>query len=246
MFRYRFTAEYLGIDFLGWQAQPQGNSVQQTLERAFGTCLRAKVSITGAGRTDAGVHAEGQVAHFDFPEKFEEAKIEHSVNSLTPDSIFIRRLESCDPEFHARYSALYRHYQYCIARKPTALYGHLVWSVNMCLDRELFLQELREILGTHDFNRFSIPRHDGKSTECHVSRAELEEKGNLLIVHIEADRFLHKMVRSIVGACFDVARKRHAPGLIKAIFTNEFTGEHTWAPSTGLCLKEIGYEKHIY
>jgi tRNA pseudouridine38-40 synthase len=173
-------------------------------------------------------------------------KVEKSVNSLTPDTVFIRRLEQCENDFHARYSAEFRYYTYTISLKSTALYHDLVWTVNYRLSPELLAAELDQVKGRHDFRAFSIPRNDGKSTECQISRAELEVRNSLFIIHMQADRFLHKMVRSIVGACYDVSRKYHSPGLIKSIFEKKFEGEHTWAQSSGLCLKKVGYSDYEY
>ncbi|MFC1586016.1 tRNA pseudouridine(38-40) synthase TruA, partial [Fibrobacterota bacterium] len=138
------------------------------------------------------------------------------------------------------------HYQYTISCFPTALHFPLVWITQNPLDSKLFAGELRDITGRHDFSCFSIPRHDGRTTECMVSRAELEVRKSRFQIHLEANRFLHKMVRSIVGACYDVARKNRSPGLIKSIFSNEFDGEHTWAPSCGLCLKKVSYPDYEF
>jgi tRNA pseudouridine38-40 synthase len=241
--RYRLKIEYLGTHFSGWQSQPGGNTVQDVLEKAFTTCLRKKTALAGSGRTDAGVHAEGQVAHFDHAETIDIRKITNSVNNLTPDTVFIQDLEECSEDFHARYSAGSRYYQYKISLKPTALEFPLVWIVHYPLDIKLFSDELSCVIGKHDFKSFCIPRNDGKSTECEIFRADLELKEEQLIIHIEGNRFLHKMVRSIVGTCYDVARKHHSAGLIKAIFNQSFNGERTWAPACGLCLKKVEYKK---
>src|SRR5690606_19163499 len=104
MGRYRFAVEYLGAPFAGWQIQPGQATVQGELEKALEVCLRAPVAVVGAGRTDAGVHASGQVAHFECDAALDPRKVERSVNALTPDSVFIRNLEACAPDFHARYS----------------------------------------------------------------------------------------------------------------------------------------------
>ena len=246
MTRYRFAVEYLGGEFCGWQSQPSGNSVQQELEKAFTTCLRQVIHIVGAGRTDAGVHAEGQVCHFDCEDEFDCMKIEWSVNCLTPATIAIRRLEMCQKKFHARYHALSRSYVYTISTRPTALHSNQVWTVREFLDMDLLESELALIRGTHDFSAFSISRKDGKSTDCTILKSYSSSHQGKICIHLEANRFLHKMVRSLVGACYDVSRKHHAPGLINAIFSKEFEGERTWAPPYGLCLKKVRYLDYEY
>src|SRR4051812_25747304 len=122
MGRYRFAVEYLGTDYAGWQIQPGQPTVQAELEKALAVCLRVPTDVVGAGRTDAGVHGRGQVAHFDCDAVLDVRKVEKSINALTPDSIFIRRLEACPSDFHARYSALSRLYNYRVALRPTALH----------------------------------------------------------------------------------------------------------------------------
>jgi tRNA pseudouridine38-40 synthase len=255
MGRYRFVVEYLGTPFAGWQIQPGQATVQSELERALKTCLRQPVLVVGAGRTDAGVHASGQVAHFEVGEVGEAGeaakepdprRIERSVNALTPDSIFIRRLEACAPDFHARFSALSRLYRYRIALRPTALRGGLSWCPGFPLDEDAFRRALAEVEGQHDFVNFSVPRDDGKSTLCKVLRAEAETDGAFLTVTLEADRFLHKMVRSIVGACFDVARGALPGSLIREILSGTYQGERTWAPAQGLCLEQVKYRDYAY
>ncbi len=246
MGRYRFVVEYLGTGFAGWQEQPGQLTVQSELEKALAICLRTAVTIIGAGRTDAGVHASGQVAHFDCEKIFDVYKIEKSVNALTPDSLYIRQLESCPADFHARFSAESRLYKYRIALRPSALLGHMAWYTGYPLHLDLFRRELASVIGQHDFVDFSVPRKDGKSTECRVIRSEIHAEDTFLIVTLEANRFLHRMVRSIVGAGFDVARGHLPEGLVQSIFAGTFNGERTWAPAQGLSLEKVRYQDYEY
>jgi len=246
MGRYRFAVEYLGAPFAGWQIQPGQATVQGELEKALEVCLRAPVAVVGAGRTDAGVHASGQVAHFECDAALDPRKVERSVNALTPDSVFIRNLEACAPDFHARYSALARLYRYRIALRPTALHGAVSWHPGISLDADRLRAALGDVVGRHDFANFSIPRGDGKSTECEILRAEADSDGTFLTVTIEADRFLHKMVRSIVGAGYDVARRALPEGLLREILAGTYRGERTWAPARGLCLEKVTYPEYAY
>ena len=244
--RYRFAVEYLGTEYAGWQIQVGHPTVEEELEKALSVCLRTPVNIVGAGRTDAGVHATGQVAHFDFDGALDPRKVERSVNALVSDNIRIRRLEACSPEFHARFDAVSRQYLYRIALRPTALYKGLSWYSGFALHHELFQRELAVVEGIHDFVNFSVPRKDGKSTDCNVLKAEARVEGNFLMVRIEADRFLHKMVRATVGACFEVARNAKPPGLVQSIFDGAYAGEWTWAPARGLCLEKVVYKDYEF
>jgi tRNA pseudouridine38-40 synthase len=246
MGRYRFAVEYLGTDYVGWQVQPEQISVQSELEKALEICLRTTVKIVGAGRTDAGVHATGQVAHFDCEQELNCLKVERSLNALTPDSLAIRRLEPCSLDFHARYSAQSRLYRYRIALRPTALLGHMSWFPGIPMDADRFGSELAYAMGKHDFVNFSVPREDGKSTECEVLQAQVHIDEGFLIVTLEANRFLHKMVRSLVGASFDVARQALPRGLVRDILGGNFKGERTWAPAKGLSLERVRYQDYEY
>jgi tRNA pseudouridine38-40 synthase len=244
--RYRFAVEYLGSAFAGWQVQPGQMTVQGELERALSVCLRAPIAVIGAGRTDAGVHASGQVAHFDCGAELDVRRVERSLNALTPAAVCVRALETCAADFHARYSALSRRYRYRIALRPTALFGPLAWHPGSPIDFDRFRSALSDVVGTHDFVNFCVPRDDGKSTACEVLRAEAKADPAFLEVTLEANRFLHKMVRSIVGAAFDVARGAHPAGTLRRILNGDFRGERTWAPAQGLCLERVAYSDYDY
>jgi tRNA pseudouridine38-40 synthase len=242
--RYRFAVEYQGTAYAGWQVQDGQPTVQEALEKALRTCLRTPVTVTGAGRTDAGVHARGQVAHFDVEEAIDPRRVEHSVNALTPPDVVVRRMEACEPGFHARYDAVTRLYRYRIARRPVALLAHMAWYPGFRIDESLLREELGHVVGLRDFVNFSVPRDDGKSTDCEVVRAEVEDDGAFVTVVLEANRFLHKMVRSMVGASFDVARGARPPGLVRGILDGSYRGEWTWAPALGLCLEKVTYKDY--
>ena len=244
MGRYRFAIEYQGTAYAGWQVQSGQPTVQEALETALRICLRAEVGIVGAGRTDAGVHARGQVAHFDFAGELEPRRVEHSLNALTPVDICVRRMESCAEDFHARYDAVSRTYHYRIARRTGSLMRHMSWFPGFRLDEEALRSELRSVMGLHNFVNFSVPRDDGKSTDCDLLRVEVIGDREFLTVIVEANRFLHKMVRSLVGAAFDVARGARPAGLSREILSGSYRGEWTWAPAHGLCLERVAYKDY--
>lgn len=249
--RYRFRCEYLGSAFEGWQKQNQNGvqratTVQSELERALSVALRSPVIILGAGRTDTGVHARGQCAHFDWEgAPFDPIALERSVNGLTHRHVRIRDMQPCADSFHARFDALARYYQYTLYTRPVALAREYGWECGRIpLDIDSMELEAQSFVGTHDFNPFSIPRHDGKSTECTLTRFDLERQGHVLVWHIEGNRFLHRQVRSMMGMLFDVGRGRHPVGSVESIFQNTFKGERTWAPPQGLVLENVIYSDY--
>jgi tRNA pseudouridine38-40 synthase len=245
--RYRFVCEYNGSAFSGWQEQLKDGvicekTVQSELEKAFSIALRQKINIVGAGRTDAGVHARGQVAHFDCDEQNLDCQVlENSVNALSDENVCIRNLEFCPADFHARYSAKERYYIYTLCTEPIVLGREFVWECGYKLNAELMAEEAKCFLGMHDFNVFSIPRNDGKSTDCDLTEFRLEKNGNLLRWHICGNRFLHRQVRSMTGLLFDIGRGRYELGTVDKIFKGEFKGERTWAPPQGLVLEAVRY-----
>jgi len=245
--RCRFTCEYNGFAFSGWQEQLKDGvirekTVQNELERAFSIALRQKINIVGAGRTDAGVHARGQVAHFDCEEQNLNCQVlENSVNALSDKNVCIRNLELCPANFHARYSAKERYYIYTFCIEPMVLGREYAWECGYRLNAELMAEEAKCFLGLRDFKAFSVARHDGKSTICNITEFRFEKIGNLLRWHICGNRFLHKQVRSMTGILFDIGRGRYELGSVNKIFNGEFKGERTWAPPQGLILESVSY-----
>ena len=246
--RFRFRCEYLGSAFEGWQEQNEHGclravTVQSELERALSIVLRAPVKVVGAGRTDTGVHARGQCVHFNWEgPAFDPRAVERSVNGLTQRALRIRDLEPCSDTFHARFDALSRYYQYTLYTRPVALAREYGWECGRVpLGIDIMEAEAKSFIGTHDFNDFSIPRHDGKSTECILTEFRLERRDHVLIWHIKGNRFLHRQVRSMMGMLFDVGRGRHKPFSVEAIFAHTFKGERTWAPPQGLVLENVEY-----
>ncbi len=252
LLRYRFRCEYLGSAFFGWQAQNENGklkfpTVQSALEEAFSIALRTPIHLTGAGRTDSGVHARGQCAHFDFNKSLslsELQKLERSVNGLSKGNVRIRNLENVPSDFHARYNAVSRYYRYTIFTRPVALMREYGWECSgFSLDLNKMEREAKAFLGEHDFICFCIPRNDGKSTICVMTEFRLERLNEQSICfHIRGNRFLHRQVRAMVGTLIDVGRGRYPEGSVTAIFNNTFRGERTWAPPQGLVLEDVIYE----
>ncbi len=246
--RYRFRCEYLGSAYFGWQEQNEHGktrfvTVQSALEDAFRTALRSPIDLVAAGRTDTGVHARGQMVHFDYDGEIDCQKLTRSINGLGRGTVKIRELEPCASDFHSRYDAVSRYYVYTLFTRPVALLRDFGWEIgHLPVDYDLMRREAKSFLGEHDFIRFCIPRNDGKSTVCNLSRFELVKENDYISRwHILGNRFLHRQVRAMVGTLFDIGRHRYPEGTVKEILVERFKGERTMAPPQGLVLEDVIY-----
>ena len=245
--RYFISFAYRGTDFHGSQTQPNGNTVQAELEAAFATILREPVSLTFAGRTDAGVHAEKMVAHFDVA-KAVPVNFGARLNNLLPDSIAIIDLRRVTDEAHARFDATARTYYYRITtRKDPFLYINHT-RVAPGLDFEAMNKAAQWLLGKQDFASFCRTHTDVKTTICDVREAKwIQENETEAYFVITADRFLRNMVRAVVGTLFEVGKHRMTEVQFGEVIAahNRCQAGHS-APAEGLSLVEIIYPKNIY
>ena len=219
MSRYFITLSYDGTRFHGWQVQPNGVSVQEVLQKALSTLLRQPTEVTGAGRTDAGVHASMMVAHFDWPaahegEGCEEMPLDctqltYKLNRLLPPDVAVQAVRPVGPEMHARFSATRRTYHYYIhTRKDPFLRGYS-WQVNVPLDFALMNEAAQVLLEYSDFTSFSKTGTDVKTNICQLTEARWEQlKPGEWRFTVSANRFLRNMVRAIVGTLVEVGRHR--------------------------------------
>jgi tRNA pseudouridine38-40 synthase len=215
--RYKILLEYDGTDFFGWQLQAKERTVQGELEKALLEFGNGRIAVTGAGRTDAGVHALGQVAHFDLKKELESKKLTTALNAKTPSDILIKSCELTEPDFHARYDAIWRKYLYIVAKTPTAIGRKYCWFPQFDYDFKLLQQLPAEIVGENDFAAFCKAESLKESTICNVSYAAWTENSAQCVFEIVADRFLHQMVRLLVGTMLDVARGRFPADAMKEI-----------------------------
>ena len=245
--RYFITFSYRGTDFHGSQTQPNGNTVQAEMEAAFATILRQSVPLTFAGRTDAGVHAEKMVAHFDI-DKAVPANFAARLNNLLPDSIAIIGLCRVSDEAHARFDALARTYHYRITtRKDPFIYINHT-RVAPGLDFEAMNSAAQRLLGLQDFASFCRVHTDVKTTICDVKEARwIQESDTEYTFVITADRFLRNMVRAVVGTLSEVGKhKMTEEQLAQVIAAHDRCKAGHSAPAEGLSLVEIIYPKNIY
>lgn len=245
--RYFITFTYRGTDFHGSQTQPNGNTVQAEMEAAFATIMREPVALTFAGRTDAGVHAEKMVAHFEWSDKL-PTNLSGRLNRLLPDSIAIIDLCRVTDDAHARFDATARTYYYRITtRKDPFIYINHT-RVAPGLDFEKMNKAAILLLGQQDFASFCRTHTDVKTTICDVKEARwIQENETEAYFIITADRFLRNMVRAVVGTLFEIGRGRMTEAQLAEIIAahDRCRAGHS-APAEGLSLIEIIYPQNIY
>jgi tRNA pseudouridine38-40 synthase len=243
--RYRILVEYDGTGLHGWQSQADGNSVQDLLERAIHRYSGETVSIRGAGRTDAGVHATGQVAHFDVGRELRPDSIRDAGNvHLRPHAVTIVAADRVDESFDARFSAIRRHYVYRIfmRRAPPALERTQVWHVPRMLDVEAMHAAAQRLLGKHDFTTFRSTDCQAKSPEKTLERLDVSRHGTEIRFEVSARSFLHNQVRSMVGSLRKVGEGSWtADDLVRALEARDRAACGPVAPASGLCLVRVDY-----
>jgi tRNA pseudouridine38-40 synthase len=243
--RIKLTIEYDGSPFVGWQRQANGRSVQQAIEEAIFRLSGEEVTLRGAGRTDAGVHALGQVAHFDLEREWADEKLRDGLNAhLRPEPVAILSAEHAAEGFDSRYSAIRRHYRYRILtrRAPPVLERGRVWHVPWQLDAVAMHRAAQRLLGTHDFTTFRSTECQAKSPVRTLDSLDVLKDGDELAVTATARSFLHNQVRSLVGSLKLVGeRKWAADDLEAALNARDRTASGPVAPPDGLYLTRVDY-----
>ena len=242
----RLTVEYEGTAYRGWQVQPGGQTVQEVLERALATALREPVRVRGAGRTDAGVHACGQVAAVrvsQVPADLE--RLRESLNALTPDDVAVRDVAVVDDTFDPRRDARSRVYEYRLwnARVPSPFWRRYAWHVPLPLDVAAMADAAAALIGEHDFAAFRgadpVPQ---RSTVRRVLETTLRAEASLVVYRIEATGFLKHMVRNIIGTLVEVGRGERLPSSMRAVLeSRDRTQAGPTAPPHGLVLVAVRY-----
>jgi len=243
--RYFIKLSYNGKAYHGWQRQENAVTVQQVLEEAMATIFEESIDITGAGRTDTGVHATEYYAHFDFENLYSEQELQDKVfklNSFLPTDIYVFSIFGVDPELHARFSAHWRKYEYHITRRKDPFRRDLAWFVHGPLEIEIMNSAASVLMDYHDFTSFSKLHTQVKTNNCRIMEAYWEEQGHLLVFNIKADRFLRNMVRAIVGTLIDVGRKKiSTEDFRKIIEAKDRSAAGRSVPAHGLYLVKIEY-----
>lgn len=243
--RFRILIEYNGGPFAGWQRQDNGASVQGAIEDAIFAFCGERVNLHAAGRTDAGVHALGQVAHFDLEKSATTDTLRDALNAhLRPAPISILRAEQAAPEFHARFDAIKRSYRYQLLdrRAPPALLRGLVWHVPRPLDASAMHEAAQHLLGRHDFTTFRAAECQAASPLKTLDRLQVRREGELIIVEAEARSFLHHQIRSITGSLKLVGDGKWPPEMLaKILAARDRSACGPVAPPDGLYLTRVDY-----
>jgi tRNA pseudouridine38-40 synthase len=244
--RYKLTIEYDGEPFVGWQRQDNGPSIQGALEDAVAAFCGERVQVHGAGRTDAGVHALGQVAHLDLADEKPLDTLRSALNyHLKPQPIAVVEAELAPADFHARFSATWRRYRYRILnrRAPPALDRGHVWHVPVPLDDEAMSEAAAVLVGRHDFNSFRSASCQAPSSLKTLDQLEVVRDGNEIRLAVGARSFLHNQVRILVGTLQLVGRGQWTRRDVEAALeARDRTRAGPTAPPQGLCLMEVRYD----
>jgi tRNA pseudouridine38-40 synthase len=242
--RYFITFSYDGTNYHGWQIQPNGVSVQEKLQWALSTLLREEIVVTGAGRTDAGVHARMMVAHFEMEDgSFDDKDLVYKLNRLLPQDIAVKKIEPVSDYMHARFSATSRTYHYYIHTAKNPFLRAYSCDLHYPLDFEKMNEAGRLLTGYEDFGAFCKAHSDVKTTLCHVTRAEWIQTGETTwYFEITANRFLRNMVRAVVGTMIDVGRgKLSLEDFCKVIEGKKRSDAGESMPGNALFLEDIKY-----
>lgn len=244
MRRIRCIISYDGTNYVGWQVQPNGVSVQELLEKALYELTGERVRVEGSGRTDSGVHARAQVAHFDVEARMAADKFAIAMNMHLPDDIRVLYSEECDPSFHARFSAKNKQYCYTVQLGPhkdvfarnTSLHLHDLPDVSK-------MQEAAGlVIGTHDFASFKCSGSTMENTVRTITRSEWTRSGRFLKYSVEGNGFLYNMVRILVGTMLEIGSgKRPVSDMQQAIENRDRSFAGATAPAHGLCLMRVSY-----
>jgi tRNA pseudouridine38-40 synthase len=243
--RYRLTVHYDGSAFHGWQVQPDQRTVQGAMEAALSRLADRPVTVLGSGRTDTGVHATGQVASADMPASWTAGALRTSANALLPDDVWVASVSQADPEFHPRYDALRRTYHYHVGTRADALspfHRRWCWPLAQPLELRPLAAAANVILGTHEFGAFAKSGQPERGHRCTVIAAAWEPTELGVRFAITADRYLHHMVRYLVGTMVEIARgRRPLDDVARLLGSDADLITSPPAPPQGLFLHRVEY-----
>ena len=247
--RLRLTVHYDGSAFHGWQSQPDRRTVQGELMSALSNLADRPISLIGAGRTDAGVHATGQVASADMPSSWTPESLRRSLNAILPPEIWIQSSSIAHPDFHPRYDAVARTYQYQVGIEPKArspFHAGTCWTLEGQLDYKLLEFGASELVGEHSFEAFAKSGQPERGYLCSISQAHWSHSDLGFCFDITANRYLHHMVRYLVGTMVDIARgKRQKDDLRRLLSAEPDLTTSPPAPPQGLFLVHVQYPEHF-
>ncbi len=245
--RIALLIQYLGTDFHGWQRQAHGRTVQSEIEEAIAIIANHPVTIYGAGRTDAGVHASAQVAHFETNSPIPPESWAKVLNSYLKNDILIRASVQVSDDWHACFSAIWRRYRYTIYTAKTAniFLKNLSWHYyHTPLKENLMTDAITSLLGKNDLSAFRRAGSNRPHSYVEVQEVQCDRQGDFIYIEIQAKGFLYGMVRLLVGMLVEVGTERRSPESFKEIWVNKKRDQVKYsAPAKGLCLLRVGYPK---
>lgn len=243
--RIALVIQYLGTNFHGWQRQPKQISIQESIEQAIASVVGHSVTIHGAGRTDSGVHAAAQVAHFEYSGPIPAHKWAKILNARLPEGILVRASAQVSPNWHARFSAVWRRYRYTIYtdKQPNLFVNHLSWHYYHLPLQETKIQvALKSLIGKHDLAAFRRAGSEREHSWVEIQAAECYRQGAFLHLEIQANGFLYGMVRLLVGMLVEVGAGKRSPDDFRHIWQEKRRDLVKYsAPAKGLCLLRVGY-----
>ncbi len=246
MSRYFLALQYDGTNYHGWQIQQNANSVQAEINQALSTLLQQTTMVTGAGRTDTGVHAKQLYAHFDSNERIDCENLQYKLNNILPFDIACNEIVKVNDEAHARFDATARTYEYWITKTKNPFLIKKSWFYPHQLDIDLMNEAANELKNHIDFSCFSKSHTDTFTNDCTITNAFWKEDSNQLIFTITANRFLRNMVRAIVGTLIEVGRKKIDIDDLRGIINSKNRNNAgVSVPAHGLYLTQINYPKEV-
>lgn len=246
--RVLLTVSYDGTAYAGWQRQTNAVAVQQRLEEALARLLNTPVTVTGASRTDAGVHALAQHAHFDTQSRIPAERFPFALNPLLPPDIRVTKGQAVSSDFHARFDACGKWYTYRIFQAPhaSALQRHITWHVPVPLNLAAMRESLQALIGTHDFCAFQASGGTAKTTVRTIDAYTLEQQGSLITLTLHGNAFLYNMVRIIAGTLYEIGVGRlSTDAFANAIQTGNRLDLGMTAPACGLELTQVEYPSDV-
>lgn len=245
--RFKLTIEYDGTRYSGWQMQKGGKSIQGEIIDACRELFGSdNIDLYGAGRTDSGVHATGQVAHLEVRTDLPLVRIKYGINDRLPPDICILNVENADPSFHARHDAVARSYIYQISRRRTSFGKKYVWWIKDQLDVNKMNETAKHFTGLKNFKSFTDEDQEQNSTKAEIKHAAVYEFGDLLVFHVIGSHFLWKQVRRMTGVVVEVGRGKLIPSDVVSFFRNksDIPAKLT-APPSGLFLERVYYKNDV-
>ncbi len=244
MKRIKLTVAYDGTDYCGWQIQPNGITVEKVLNRALSRLTGEDIAVTGASRTDAGVHAEGNVAVFDTASTIPPERFSYAVNTLLPEDVVVVKSEEVAADWHPRYQESVKTYAYHILNRemPDPVRRKYVWHVNCPLDLEKMRTAAEYLTGEHDFKSFCSIHTGAKTTVRTIYSMDVERSGEVITIRVSGNGFLYNMVRIITGTLVEAGRGFRQPESVKELLDADERGKAgPTAPAQGLLLESIEY-----